>query len=110
MFEEAGTTRDAVDAVVTWPQGPVRFVDTAGMRRAVRVQGVEYFSFVRATEAIERADVALLVIDASRGSRWRTRRSRTASRTPAAGSSLVANKWDLVDEKDKLYRRPPGRR
>ena len=67
VFEEAGTTRDAVDAVVTWPQGPVRFVDTAGMRRRVRVQGVEYFSFVRATEAIERADVAMLVIDADRG-------------------------------------------
>ena len=57
VFEEAGTTRDAVDAVVEWPGGPVRFVDTAGMRRQVKVRGVEYFSFVRATEAIERANV-----------------------------------------------------
>ena len=67
MFEEAGTTRDAVDAVVEWPGGPVRFVDTAGMRRQTRVQGVEYFSFVRATDAIERAHVAMLVIDATQG-------------------------------------------
>ena len=67
VFEEAGTTRDAVDAVVEWPGGPVRFVDTAGMRRQVKVRGVEYFSFVRATEAIERAHVVVLVIDASEG-------------------------------------------
>ena len=67
VFEEAGTTRDAVDALVEWPDGPVRFVDTAGMRRATRVRGVEYFSVVRSTQAIERAHVAMLVIDADQG-------------------------------------------
>ncbi len=67
VFEEAGTTRDAVDALVTWPDGPVRFVDTAGFRRPSRVQGVEYYSFLRAERAIERAHVALLVLDASAG-------------------------------------------
>ena len=58
VFEEAGTTRDAVDALVTWPDGPVRFVDTAGFRRPSKVQGVEYYSFLRAERAIERAHVA----------------------------------------------------
>jgi GTP-binding protein len=104
VFEEAGTTRDAVDAVVTWPQGPVRFVDTAGMRRAVRVQGIEYFSFVRATEAIERADVVLLVIDAEQG--FTVEDKKIANRVTDAGRGflLVANKWDLVEDKDKVYR------
>ena len=104
VFEDAGTTRDAVDAVVPWPDGPVRFVDTAGMRRPTRVQGIEYFSFVRATEAIERADVAMLVIDATQG--FTVEDKRIANRVMDAGRAfvLVANKWDLVEEKDRLYR------
>jgi GTPase len=47
VFEDAGTTRDAVDAVVQWPGGAVRFVDTAGFRRPAKVHGIEYFGFVR---------------------------------------------------------------
>jgi GTP-binding protein len=103
VYEEAGTTRDSVDAVVSWPQGPVRFVDTAGMRRRVRVQGVEYFSFVRATEAIERADVAMLAIDAVEG--LTAEDKKIASRITDAGRALilVANKWDLVEGKDERY-------
>jgi GTP-binding protein len=104
VFEEAGTTRDAVDAVVGWPDGPVRFVDTAGMRRQIKVQGVEYFSFVRATEAIERAQVAILVIDAADG--FTADDKKIANRVMDAGRAflLVANKWDLVEDKDDLYR------
>ncbi len=104
VFEEAGTTRDAVDAVVEWPGGPVRFVDTAGMRRQTRVRGVEYYSFVRATEAIARADVAVLVIDASEG--FTVEDKKIANRVMDAGRAflLVANKWDLVEEKEKTYR------
>ena len=104
VFEEAGTTRDSVDAVVGWPQGPVRFVDTAGMRRHTRVHGVEYFSFVRATEAIDRADVVILVIDANEG--FTVEDKKIANRVMDAGRGflLVANKWDLVEEKDKTYK------
>lgn len=104
VFEEAGTTRDAVDAVVEWPAGPVRFVDTAGMRRQTRVHGVEYFSFVRATEAIERAHVSMLVIDATQG--FTVEDKKIANRVMDAGRGflLVANKWDLVEEKDKTYK------
>jgi GTP-binding protein len=104
VFEEAGTTRDAVDAVVPWPSGPVRFVDTAGMRRQVKVRGVEYFSFVRATEAIERAHVAVLVVDAAEG--FTVEDKKIANRVMEAGRAflLVANKWDLVEEKDRTYK------
>jgi GTPase len=105
VFEEAGTTRDSVDALVDWPDaGQVRFVDTAGMRRAIRVRGVEYYSFVRAGEAIERADVAAVIFDASEGL---TAEDRTiASRVLEAGRALllVANKWDLVEDKDRRFK------
>ena len=104
VFEEAGTTRDAVDAVIEWPGGPVRFVDTAGMRRQIKTRGVEYFSFVRATEAIERAHVAILVIDAEQG--FTAEDKKIANRVMDMGRAfvVVANKWDLVEDKDDLYR------
>jgi GTP-binding protein len=104
VFEEAGTTRDSVDALVRWPSGPVRFVDTAGMRKQVRVQGVEYYSFVRATQAIDRADVAVLVFDAVEG--FTAEDKKIAVRVLEAGRALqfVANKWDLVEEKDRRYK------
>jgi GTP-binding protein len=103
VFEEAGTTRDAVDAVVDWPDGPVRFVDTAGMRRATRVRGVEYFSVVRATQTIERAHVALLVIDAEQGFTAEDKKIANVVLDAGRALLLVANKWDLVEEKDDTY-------
>ena len=103
VFEEAGTTRDAVDAVVQWPSGPARFVDTAGMRRHTNVHGVEYFSVVRATQAIERAQVAMLLIDAEEG--FTVEDKKIANIVIEAGRALlvVANKWDLVEDKDDIY-------
>ena len=67
MHDMPGTTRDAIDTVVETEDGPLRFVDTAGLRRKSRIdEPTEYYSLVRALEAIDRADAALLVIDASR--------------------------------------------
>jgi GTPase len=104
VFEEAGTTRDSVDAVVQWPHGSVRFVDTAGFRRPTRVQGVEYYSFLRAERAIERADVAMLVLDATDG--FTADDKRIATRVMEVGRAfvVVANKWDLVEERDKTFK------
>jgi GTPase len=104
VFEEAGTTRDNVDAVLGWPDGPVRFVDTAGMRRQTRVTGVEYYSFVRATRAIERADVAVVVIEAPEG--FTSEDKKIVVRVLDAGRALLiaANKWDLVEEKDRTFK------
>ena len=104
VYEEAGTTRDAVDALVSWPDGPVRFVDTAGLRRPSRIQGVEYYSFLRSERAIERADVALLVLDASDG--FTGEDKRIAARVMEVGRGLVAvaNKWDLIEERDRSFK------
>ena len=104
MFEEAGTTRDSVDALLEWPDGPVRFVDTAGMRRQTRVTGIEYYSFVRATRAIERADVAVVVIEAPEG--FTSEDKKIVVRVLDAGRGLLiaANKWDLVEEKDRTFK------
>ena len=104
VFEEAGTTRDSVDALLDWPDGPVRFVDTAGMRRQTRVSGVEYYSFVRATRAIERAAVAVVVIEAPEG--FTSEDKKIVVRVLDAGRGLLiaANKWDLVEEKDRTFK------
>jgi GTP-binding protein len=100
-----GTTRDSVDSVVEWPDlGRVRFVDTAGMRRGQSVRGVEYYSFLRAAEAIDRAHVAVVVLDAADG--FTTEDKKIANRVMDAGRALIlaANKWDRVDEKDRAYK------
>ncbi len=93
-----GTTRDTVDTVVETPDGPIRFVDTAGMRRKSRIgEGAEYYSLVRALQAIDRADAALLVIDATEGVTHQDQ--RLAERIDAAGTAIVVvlNKWELLD-------------
>lgn len=93
-----GTTRDAVDTVLDAPDGPIRFVDTAGMRRASRTErGTEYFAMVRALAALDRADVVLLVIDVTEGVTHQDQ--RLAERVGASGSPVVVvlNKWELLD-------------
>jgi len=105
VSEIAGTTRDSVDSLVTWPDlGQVRFVDTAGMRRGQGVRGVEYYSFLRAAEAIDRAHVAVLVIDAVAG--FTVEDKKIARRVIRAGRAFLvaANKWDLVEEKDRTFK------
>lgn len=104
VFEEAGTTRDAVDAVVRWDGRRVRFVDTAGFRRPSRVRGVEYYGYVRTVQAIDRSHVAALVVDAAEGVTTEDR--RIAARVAEAGRGLVvvANKWDLVPSEERAER------
>ena len=98
VHDAPGTTRDAVDTVIDTEDGPLRFVDTAGMRRRSRIdEPTEYFSLVRALQAVDRADAALLVIDASGGVTHQDQ--RLAERVDAAGTAIVVvlNKWDLLD-------------
>jgi len=97
-----GTTRDAVDTVVETPEGTVCFVDTAGMRRKSRTErGTEYFSVLRALDALDRADIALLVIDATAGVTHQDQ--RLAERIGAAGcpTVVVLNKWELIATEDR---------
>ena len=93
-----GTTRDTIDTIVETEEGPVRFVDTAGLRRRARAgEATEFYSLVRALQAIDRADSALLVIDATEGVSHQDQ--RLAERIDAAGSPIVVvlNKWELLD-------------
>ena len=97
-----GTTRDAVDTVVETPEGTVCFIDTAGMRRKSRTErGTEYFSVLRALDALDRADIALLVIDATAGVTHQDQ--RLAERIGASGCPVVVvlNKWELVPTEER---------
>ncbi|MBV8296465.1 MAG: ribosome biogenesis GTPase Der [Acidimicrobiia bacterium] len=98
VHDVPGTTRDSVDTVVETDEGPIRFVDTAGMRRKSRINhGPEYYSLVRALQSIDRADAALLVVDAAEGVTHQDQ--RLAERVDAAGSPvvIVLNKWETLD-------------
>jgi GTP-binding protein len=65
VSEIAGTTRDAIDTAVTTQEGSFRFIDTAGMRKAAKVSGVEYYSYLRSVQSLDRAHVAVIVADAT---------------------------------------------
>jgi GTP-binding protein len=98
VHDVPGTTRDSIDTVVETDEGPIRFVDTAGMRRKSRIdEGTEYYSLVRALQSIDRADAAVLVIDATEGVTHQDQ--RLAERVDAAGSPIVIvlNKWETLD-------------
>jgi GTP-binding protein len=98
VHNEPGTTRDSIDTIIDTDDGPLRFVDTAGMRRRTRVDApTEYYGLVRALESVDRADAALLVIDATQGVTHQDQ--RLAERVDAAGTAaiVVLNKWDLTD-------------
>lgn len=98
VHDMPGTTRDAIDTLIETDEGPLRLVDTAGMRRKSRVgEGPEYYSLVRALQAIDGADAAVLMIDASEGVTHQDQ--RLAERIDAAGSPIVVvlNKWEILD-------------
>ena len=102
VHDRPGTTRDTIDTVVQTETGPVRFIDTAGMRRKARIdEETEYYSLVRALKAVDTADVALLVIDATLGVTHQDQ--RLAERVDAAGCPIVVllNKWDLCDAEQR---------
>ena len=101
VHDLAGTTRDAIDTLVETEDGPIVFVDTAGMRRRSRIDdSAEYYSLVRALRAIDDADIALLVIDATEGVTGQDQ--RLAERIDAAGCPILIllNKWELIDDPD----------
>ena len=103
VHDMAGTTRDAIDTLVETEDGPMVFIDTAGMRRKGKIDdSAEYYSLVRALRAIDDADVAMLVIDATEGVTHQDQ--RLAERIDASGCPilLVLNKWELVSTDDRL--------
>lgn len=98
-----GTTRDTVDTIVETPEGTICFIDTAGMRRKSKTErGTEYFSVLRALDALDRADIALLVIDATVGVTHQDQ--RLAERIGASGCPVVVvlNKWELIPTEERV--------
>jgi GTPase len=94
-----GTTRDTVDSTVDRDGRRYRLVDTAGMRRSIqRAEGADYFAFVRSLEAVDRADAALLVLDAPAGVAEQDQKVAIRAAEAGCGLVLLANKWDLMDD------------
>jgi len=101
-----GTTRDAIDSVLTWHRRRFRIVDTAGMRRPGRVAKggqVEWVSVASAKKAIADADVVALVVDASTGATEQDAAIGGEADRAGRGVVIVANKWDLVKDRGPKY-------
>jgi GTP-binding protein len=97
--EKPGTTRDAVDSFIQWNGQPITLIDTAGIRRRGRIErGIERYSVIRALRAIQRADVALLLIDAVEGVTAQDAHIGGYIVEEAKGVVIVVNKWDLIEK------------
>ena len=100
--DEAGTTRDAIDTPMRYHDRPFIFVDTAGLRRQSKVdEGVEFYSGLRTRRAIERADICVLVLDATQGLENQDLKIATLAWDAGRGLIIVVNKWDLKEKDDK---------
>ncbi|MDD6188164.1 MAG: ribosome biogenesis GTPase Der [Clostridiales bacterium] len=102
VSDVAGTTRDAVDSYFENEHGKYLFIDTAGMRRKSKVEDkIEKYSVLRAQQAIERADVCLILIDAQDG--VTDQDTKVAGMAHEAGKAciIVVNKWDLIEKNDR---------
>jgi GTPase len=98
-----GTTRDAIDSLVELPDCRMLLTDTAGMRKKSKVEGdVEYYSVVRALRAIDRSDMALLVLDAREGVAEQDERIAGYAHEAGKLVIIVANKWDLMTDPPPL--------
>jgi len=98
VSEVPGTTRDAIDTLLTSGESVFRLVDTAGLRRKSQIgESVEYYGFVRAMRAIDRADVAILVVDASTGVTDQDQRVARFAAERGCGIVIALNKWDLIE-------------
>ena len=98
----AGTTRDAIDSYFENEQGKYVFIDTAGMRKKSKVDDViERYSVLRATMAIDRADVCLIMIDAQEGVTEQDTKVAGLAHEAGKACIIVVNKWDLVEKDGK---------
>jgi GTP-binding protein len=116
VSEIAGTTRDAIDSVVETDSGRFRFIDTAGMRKAAKVSGVEYYSYLRSVQSLDRAHVAIIVVDATMRFGELDLSICTEATRRGCATVIAVNKCDIaepdLDEiagiaRRKLRQRPP---
>lgn len=102
VSDVAGTTRDAVDTIVEHEGTTYRLVDTAGMRKRTAIsEDLEFYSYVRAERAIERADVALIVVDATIGITEQDQRVAGMAHNSGTAVVVLLNKWDLIDSAER---------
>jgi GTP-binding protein len=98
---QAGTTRDAIDSTLRFQSKTLNFIDTAGLRRRAKVEDdLEFYSTLRTERAIDRAQVCVLVVDATLGMHNQDLRIATQAWERGCGLIVLVNKWDLVAEKD----------
>ena len=98
---DAGTTRDAIDSLLRYRGKNLNFIDTAGLRRRAKVEDdLEFYATLRTERAIERAQVCVLVVDATLGMHNQDLRIATEAWENGCGLIVVVNKWDLVEEKE----------
>ncbi len=106
VSDVAGTTRDAIDSYFENAQGKYNFIDTAGMRKKSKVDdNIEKYSVLRATMAIERSDVCLIMIDAQDGVTEQDTKVAGMAHEAGKASIIVVNKWDLVEKDGKTMDR-----
>jgi GTP-binding protein len=103
VSEVAGTTRDAIDTPMRYHGRQFIFVDTAGLRRQSRIdEGIEFYSSLRTRRAIERANICILMVDATEGEiQNQDLKIATLAWEAGRGLIIVVNKWDLAEKDDK---------
>ena len=98
----AGTTRDAIDTDITYNGNEYVFIDTAGLRRKNKIkEELERYSIIRTVTAVERADVVLVVIDATEGVTEQDAKIAGIAHERGKGIIVVVNKWDAIEKNDK---------
>ncbi|MDE7422292.1 MAG: ribosome biogenesis GTPase Der [Lachnospiraceae bacterium] len=98
----AGTTRDAIDTSVTYNDKEYVFIDTAGLRRKSRIkEEIERYSIIRTVTAVERCDVAVLMIDAEEGVTEQDAKIAGIAHDKGKGIIIAVNKWDAIEKDDK---------
>lgn len=99
VSDVAGTTRDAIDTTVTWEDKEYVFIDTAGLRRKNKIkEEIERYSILRTVSAVERADVVVLVIDATEGVTEQDAKIAGIAHDRGRGMIIAVNKWDAVEK------------
>lgn len=101
----AGTTRDAIDSVVKYNGREYIFIDTAGLRRKSKVkEELERYSIIRAVTAVERADVVVIMIDATEGVTEQDAKIAGIAHDRGKGIIIAVNKWDAIEKNDKTVK------
>jgi GTP-binding protein len=102
VSETPGTTRDPINLVVELDGEPFEIVDTAGIKRRTKIKDdVEYYAVLRAREVLQRADVALLIVDGTRGATHQEQRLAEEIQEAGVGLIVLLNKWDVITDDER---------